>query len=184
MKKFIIAALLLITPLTSQALFDVRAGYGVNTLDTDEYGTQTADNGTGFNVDLIFEPPLISDFGIGLRYEMMTYDFNAIGVGTVSEGELDRLSVLINYRFIDLIAYLGLIGTFGISSDLETNIGGPTVSWNDKLNYSVGVEGGVNLGIITLGAEVGKLFATFESPGSTDLELDGIYAKVLAGFGF
>jgi hypothetical protein len=179
MNKFLIAFLLMITPLASQALFEVRAGYGSLTTDEDTYQGGNLDKLTGFNLDFIFEPPLFTDLGFGVRYEKLSMD-----IGSNAEADLDRISALINYRFIDLIAYFGLIGSIGLSNDLSVQAGSVTTDYDAKLNYSIGIEGGMSLGLIQVGAEVGKFFGEFENNANADLDLSGIYGKVLVGFGF
>lgn len=176
MKKFLVTALLILMPLSSQALLEIRAGYGKNMFDEDTYSGLTLDDASGYNLDVIFEPPLLTDLGIGLRYEKMGFDF---GPG---EADWTRLSALINYRIIDFIGYLGFIGTIGISNDFETKFGGATnTNFDEKLNYTIGIEGGVNLGIFSIGAEVGKMFAEIENPGAPDIDLNSTYAKILFG---
>jgi hypothetical protein len=173
-KKLFICFLLLL-PLSSHALFEIRAGYGTNKMDEDTYAGFEVDDMTGFNLDAIFEPPMITDMGFGLRYEKMKFD-----IGT-SEAELERIAAIINYRFIDLITYFGLIGTVGLSNDFKID---SDTDFDPKLNYSIGVEAGVSLGLIMVGAEVGKFFGEVENPGSPDIDISGIYAKALVGFGF
>lgn len=183
MKHFLFAALVLILPLTSQALVEARLGYGIHTFD-DSYNGLDLKSGNAINLDVIFEPPMITDLGLGLRYETLGFDFEAGGTA-VSEGKLERIAALINYRIIDLIAYFGVIGTVGISNTFETETGGTTnTNYDEKLNFTLGLEGGVNLGIFSVGGEVGKLFASVENPGSSDISLDGTYVKVLVGLDF
>ena len=178
MKKIFIC-LLLLAPLSSQALFEVRAGYGTTTMDEDTYLGSSVDDMKGYNLDVIFEPPILTDMGFGLRYEKMTFD-----IGT-TEAELERISAIINYRFIDFVTYLGVIGTVGLSNDFQTTTAGVTTDdYDPTLNFSVGVEGGVSLGLIQIGAEVGKFFGEVEDAGSPDLDISGLYGKVLVGFGF
>jgi hypothetical protein len=174
MKRLFIC-LLLLAPLSSHALFEVRAGYGTTKMDEDTYGGLSVDDMSGYNLDVILEPPVITDMGFGLRYEKMKFD-----IGT-SEAELERISALINYRFIDFITYFGLIATVGLSNDF--NIDGDD-DFDTTLNYSAGVEAGVSLGLIQIGAEVGKFFGEVENPGSPDIDISGLYGKVLVGFGF
>jgi hypothetical protein len=183
MKSIIMMFFILTMPLTSQALVEVRAGYGVNTLDDDDYAGSKFDNMTGFNLDVIFEPPLLTDLGLGVRYESMGFDAQFAGVN-IGDSKMDRVAALINYRIIDFVAYLGVIGTIGVSTDFETTFNGVKTKWDDKINYSVGVEGGMNLGIFSVGAELGKFFGTFENSGSADLDLDSVYVKFLVGLDF
>jgi hypothetical protein len=179
MKK-IFFCLLLLAPLSSQALFEVRAGYGTTTMDEDTYSGVSVDDMKGYNLDVIFEPPLLTDMGFGLRYEKMQFD-----IGSTTEAELERIAAIINYRFIDFVTYLGLIGTVGLSNDFQTTTGGVTVDdYDPTLNFSIGIEGGVSLGLIQIGAEVGKFFGEVEDAGSPDLDISGLYGKVLVGFGF
>lgn len=180
MKKLLMVFLFLLLPFSSQALFEARVGYGTTKLDEDTYGTNTFDDMNGFNLDLIFEPPLISDMGFGIRYEKMTMDINPN-----IESDFERISALFNYRFIDFFTYFGVLGTIGISNDFTTTAGGVTDSdYDPKLNYSIGLEGGVSLGLFSVGAEVGKLFAEVENPGAPDIDLSGMYGKVILGVGF
>lgn len=180
MLKMILTFCLLLAPFTSQALFEARVGYGTATPDEDTYNGADLDKLTGFNLDLIFEPPLITDMGFGLRYEKLSMD-----IGTNAEAELDRISALVNYRFIDLITYFGLIGTVGVSNDLSVKVGGATDdTYDPKLNFSLGLEGGISLGLIQVGAEVGKFFGKADHATNGELDLSGIYAKVLVGVGF
>ncbi len=178
MKKLFVTLLLLL-PLSSHALFEVRAGYGSASPETETYNGGSVDDMTGFNLDVLVKPPLISDMGFGLRYEKMKAD-----VGTTGEAELERIAALVNYRFIDLFAYFGVIGSVGLSNDLTYTDPTTTLDFDAKLNYSVGLEGGINLGLIHLGVEVGKFFGEFELAGNPDLDLSGMYWKGLVGFGF
>lgn len=180
MKKIFFAALILLMPLSSNALLEVRAGYGINTFDEDMYGTNEFQKMSGLNLDVIFEPPLLTDLGLGIRYETMSFDIKS-GGAVVDEADFNRIAALINYRIIDFVAYFGVIGTIGISNKFETN--GAT-DYDEKLNYSIGLEGGMNLGIFSVGGEVGKLFAEVENPGSSDIDLESVYAKVLVGIDF
>ncbi len=179
MKKFIFAVMLLLVPLSSHALFEVRAGYGTHALDDDTYSesgiTLISDDGAGFNIDVIFEPPLITDLGIGLRYEVLKYDFRTTPVALTGEVEMTRLAGLINYRIIDFFAYLGLIGTFDIDNKSKVTLSNTTTEDDMDFMWSAGVEGGVNLGLFSVGAEVGKMFGD---------DMDGLYGKVLFGVGF
>jgi hypothetical protein len=180
MKKILVSILFLLLPLSSQALFEARVGYGTTKMDDDSYGGQELDDMNGFNLDFIFEPPLISDMGFGVRYEKMSMD---VGAGT--EADFERISALVNYRFIDLITYFGLIATVGISNDFTTKTAGVTTSnYDPKLNYSFGLEGGISLGLFSIGAEVGKLKGEIENPGSPDIDISGLYGKVILGVGF
>lgn len=183
MKKIFFAVLVMLLPLSSHALLEVRAGYGMNTFDEDNYAGFELQKMTGYNLDVIFEPPLLTDLGLGVRYESMGFDIDA-GGSNVGDADMTRLSALINYRIIDFVAYFGVIGTVGLSTNFESTIGGATTGWDEKLNYTIGLEGGMNLGIFSVGGEIGKFFAKMENNGSPDLDLESVYAKVLVGIDF
>jgi hypothetical protein len=180
MKKLLFVLIISFLPLSSQALIEFRLGGGVNNFSDDGI-----DKATNLTADFIFQPPLITDLGLGLRYETMNMDFNTTGGG--GDADFDRLSFLVNYRFIDTLLYFGVISTVGIKTDYERHVGGANVSYDDKLNYTAGIEGGVHLGLISLGGELGKMWAKFTPPtGSTlgNQSLNSTYAKVFIGFGF
>jgi hypothetical protein len=183
MKKMIIAVFLILAPLSSHALLEVRAGYGTNTLSDDNWaGVSKIDNGTGFNGDFLFKPPLLTNFGFGIRYEQIKYDGTLL-VSPFSKGTftMKRISALVNYRIIDTFAYVGPIGTIGLNTSVKDDSGD---TLDDKFNWSAGFEGGVHLGLISVGAEVGKFFGKFSFTGAPDLDLSGLYGKVIVGFGF
>ncbi|MBY0315314.1 MAG: hypothetical protein K2Q26_07330 [Bdellovibrionales bacterium] len=180
MKKLLVL-LMMCFSFQSQALFEIRAGYGSNTLDEDAYLTSEFGKLKGFNLDAIIEPPLITDLGFGLRYETMEMELKGLG----ADVEMDRLSLLINYRVIDFLAYLGFIGTYALTNDMKYVAGSFSEDLDDKATYTIGVEGGVNLALFSLGVEVGKMFgeARQSSNGGT-IELDGLYFKGILGIGF
>jgi len=179
MKKFILALCLLALPLSSHALFEVRAGYGTIDPGDNSYQGNSLGKMSGFNLDAIVEPPLITDLGFGLRYEKMKMD-----IGSGSKGELERVSALINYHIIDLFAYFGVIGTIGISNDFTMSGTLPNSGLDPKMNYTLGVEGGLSLGLIKVGAELGQFFGKVKYSGNPDIDLSGLYGKIIVGFGF
>lgn len=181
MKKLICVLFLSLLPLTSQAIVEARLGYGQNTFDDDTQAGGELQTMRGLNADVIIYPPLITDLGFGIRYEKMVFDIDGIN----GEADFDRLSALINYRFIDTLFYVGVIGTVGLKTDLEVKALGQTTSYDDKLNFSAGVEAGAKLGIFTIGGEIGKLWAKFDAPsGSSEMDLGSIYMKAIVGLSF
>jgi hypothetical protein len=172
-------AILMITS-SAHALFEVRLGYGVQTPAEDQINANTLSSLGGFNFDGIVELPLLP-FGFGLRYESLGSELD-LGVTTV-DTSFERTSLLINYRFIDLFAYFGVIGTIGFVNDFEVEIPNNNTTYDASLTYSAGVEGGVSLGLFMVGAELGYIVANLES-NNTDADLSGVYAKALVGVGF
>jgi hypothetical protein len=185
-KKLLIIFALFAFTAPAQALFEVRAGYGVNTPADEDTGAG-ADLSTmsGFNLDAIIEPPLIP-FGFGLRYETMGFDVEA---GNASfESDMERISLLVNYRLINTLLYVGAIGTIGFANDVTVDYSNQiSGDYSADLTYSLGAEAGVSLGIIQVGAELGYNFATYETTNNavpSEIDFDGVYAKALVGFGF
>lgn len=166
----------------ANALFELRAGYGIQTPASEEAGTDTLTTLSGMNFDAIVEIPMVP-FGLGLRYE----DFGS-EVTTLSNGLVDanysRTSLLINYRLIDFFTYLGIIGTIGLSNEYSIEVPGNVRNYEADMTYSIGVEAGLSFGLFMVGAELGYIMANFESAGNPDVDLGGIYGKALVGVGF
>lgn len=146
--------------------------------------------------DAIVKAPLFP-LGVGLRYETLEEEKSEFN--EKAELEASRFSLLLNYRFIDTLLYAGVLGTFGISHDMTLNI--PTdpekITSDSATSYSLGVEGGVKLGLFRVGAEVGQMFMTFDdlknNAGVTpvkngrsisEIDLSGLYYKIVVGVGF
>ena len=174
----------------AQALFEIRAGYGVTTpaddATLDGGGTVGLSTMTGFNIDGIVYPPLLP-FGLGLRYESMGLDLEQSGVSVGTD--LERLSLIINYRLINTLIYVGAIGTIGFSNQATAGFNGGDVDYEADLTYTIGAEAGASLGLLSVGAELGYAIGTYDSkqPANSlvdEVDLGGVYAKVLVGFGF
>ncbi len=184
-KQLLILLATFAVSLNAHSLFELRAGYGVNTPSDDTISAgNTMGNMSGLNLDAIVELPMVP-VGLGLRYESMGFDI-ASGANTF-ETDVTRTSLLINYRIIDLFAYFGIIGTIGIANDLTVKVPNqPDGKYDSDMTYTIGVEGGVSLGLIMLGAELGMSMAKYENTNNfpTEVTTDGIYAKALVGVGF
>lgn len=138
--------------------------------------------------------------GLGARLE--TFKGNDSGVGTETEIEWKRVSILINKRFVDRGVYLGPILTVGISNDLKFRTGpiGSTQEFRarDPFSASIGIEGGLSLFFLKLGGEFGYLHAplgnlknadTLDEPVLTSGEkvkadMSGTYARATLGLSF
>lgn len=185
MKKLILLGLApLLLSLPAQALVELRAGYGITTPADDNYNGSTVKTMTGLNLDGIIELPMVP-VGLGLRYESMGFDVEVPTVGT-AEADMKRLSLLVNYRLIDLFTYVGFIGTIGFSNEIDSTILGTTVEYDSDMTFSIGAEAGVSLGLIMIGGELGYFMGNFESSNgaNSDLDMSGIYAKAIVGVGF
>jgi hypothetical protein len=191
------------------ALVDVRLGVTTNSgspSNVNEFidaacgscGVKS-DKIAGYGGDIIVSPPLF-DMGFGLRYETMSVAVEQAGLAKATFG-FTRTALLLNYRLINTLIYLGPIVSYGLAdtSKLTFEASGTTTELKSKSNtsYSVGVEGGMSLGLFALGAEVGyssikaKNYKTDNegelSSGSvtlTEADYTGPYAKIHLGFKF
>jgi hypothetical protein len=201
----LIALFVLINPLTSHALVEARLTYGG--IGSKEFATEacgalcTASNipavvpfmGTG--ADLIIKLPLIP-FGFGVRYEKLGIGTNSSTVEVAAN--IEQISAIINYRFIDTILHVGPIATLGLShkSQLKvTESGIPRVDYDatNAQSASVGLEVGIKPLIvipIAIGAEAGYQLLKIKdakdsiSNTSKDLDLSGGYMKLFLGLDF
>ena len=182
-KSLLVLLLPMLIGQSAQALVQLRAGYGVQTPGEQNYNSNPLSTMAGYNLDALVNLPLVP-VGFGLRYESMGFDYTVAGQELSSA--MQRTSLLVNYRFIDMFLYLGAIGSLGLvnSAELGTPLG--DTKYDSSFTYSIGAEGGISLGLIKLGAEVGYLGANFEVESGTapELDLSGVYAKAIVGFGF
>lgn len=147
----------------------------------------------GIGADLIVSPPFVP-LGLGLRYENMAV--SASGAGNEFKADYTRTSLLLNYRIIDTLLFLGPIFSYGLShsgSIKAIQNGTETSNWSSSKmsSYSAGLEAGVKLIGFRLGAEAG--YQDFRWKDATDsrggiatakdINMSGTYAKILLGFG-
>ncbi|WP_413290304.1 hypothetical protein [Bdellovibrio sp. HCB337] len=183
----------------AHAIFEVRATYGLLAskpdlapLFTGSPSLPTIAPTYGLGADAIISPPLFS-MGFGVRYENMGVEASSSGIEF--KANYSRTALLLNYRLIDTLLFLGPIVTYGISHSGEVKAiqnGTETgVFSSDKItSYSVGLEAGVKLIGFHLGAELGyqdfRWKNATDSTGNVatqDINMSGSYAKVLLGFG-
>ncbi len=135
--------------------------------------------------------------GIGLRYESAG-DKDTAFAETIKYS-ITRLALILNFRLIDTGIYLGPIATYGLSHKLKFDIPTDPDSFksNKSQSYSIGLEGGVKLGLFRIGAEAGHSTLIFDDlkditgvlPTKNGLTVDkldfsGSYYKIHLGFGF
>ena len=156
MKKQTLCALFLTTvllPLSSFALFEARASYGLLASKQDIadlcQGSCASPSsapgivptyGTGF--DAILSLPLIP-FGFGLRYEKM--GFSASSNTIEAKANYSRTALLVNYRIIDTIIHFGPIASYGLSHSggftiTESGTTKVDLTPGSMSSYSVGLE--------------------------------------------
>jgi hypothetical protein len=202
MKNIIaIASLIIATFISSQAhaLFEARLAYGLlmskPNLDNLYNGASTVPGVAptyGLGGDVLISLPLIP-IGFGIRSENMGLK--------VSEGSLEfeaknqRTALLLNYRLIDTLMFVGPTFTYGLSHSASIGVseGGNKISefTSSKVSSSsIGLEAGVKLIGFSVGAEVGTENLMMKGAkdskglvGDQDINLSGSYAKVLLGFG-
>lgn len=203
MKHLLLLALTIITgslvSTPAHAIFESRLTYGLLASKPEmapifpsQTNLPTVAPTYGLGADVLISPPLFP-IGFGMRYENMGLN--------VSEGSLDfkanytRTAILINYRLIDTLLFLGPIFSYGVSHSGEIKaLTNGTESANfssDKISsYSAGIEAGVKLIGFHLGAEAGyQDFRWKNSHDKTgnladqDINMSGSYVKVLLGFG-
>ena len=198
MKNFVL--LLCILGFSSaQALVEARLTYGVlgskPDLATIYDGATTipavAPN-AGIGFDALFIFPVIG-IGGGLRYENL--GFNVSSGGLEYKSQTTRTSLILNYRLIDTVMYLGPIATIGMShtNSIKWTEGARATDFSPDTtsSYSVGLEAGVALLGFRIGAEAGyqnmkwtKVKDTTGTiAGTPDLDMSGSYVKVVLGFG-
>lgn len=200
MKHLLIAfCLLLISPI-SHALIDFRVGYGtmISKPDLGKIYTGTdsdipsAAPSAGLNMDVIATLPIIG-LGAGLRYE--DFKINYDSGGFTVENSFKRTSMILNWRLIDTLLYVGPILTYGMNhtNKIKFTSGAGTlmdINSSSVSSYSVGLEAGAKLIGLRAGAEMGYMNMTYKdatdsvTAGKADLNMSGNYVKVMVGFGF
>lgn len=185
----------------AHALFDARLTYGLLASKPDLTALYTGASSNlptvtptyGLGADVIVMPPLFP-IGFGLRYENMGVDASSNGLEF--KGNYTRTSLLLNYRLIDTLIYLGPIFSYGLSHSgslklVQNGTNQSDFSSNSMSSYSIGVEAGVKLIGFRVGAEVGyedfRWNSATDSTGnitsSQNINMSGSYAKVMVGIG-
>ena len=200
-KQFLIFLLCLFFSTHASAFLIMRAGYGFQGTPSEKYRDHSLKDINGFHVDALLQP---GPMGFGLRYERVGFKLDNNDLGD-KKSNLARLSFLLNYRFIDHFAFLGVIGSFGFSNDL--NVPNPDklgdLKSKSDFTYTVGLEGGITPGLITIGGELGYAFEQIyrdergwrirkdrrvrdedDEPNNDSLNLNGLYFKFLIGIDF
>lgn len=193
---------LLFVSSTSQAIVELRLHYGANALSNLELNAEKLTTPmTGAGADLILNLPAIP-IGFGLRYEQMGLktDYSGDGITVDIEGAATRASLLLNYRFINTLIFLGPVATIGLSHSAKLDLKSgtlidSTVESKTGSSYSVGVEAGIKVPFL-LGVELGMTSMKMTDAETTDsgsiplsteddtMDLTSTYAKLLAGFSF
>jgi hypothetical protein len=198
----------------SFAMFDIRGGFGTqNGIPKDVNDTFTGDTDiksiNGLTADVMFHLPLIG-LGVGLRYEDMSTKTNDnLSGGSILDKKfsVQRTSAVVDYRLIDTLVYFGVIGTYGLAHTIKYYYdcnGGICSGFPNPFNgtaqspssYSLGVEAGLKVSHITLGAELGYqvmtassfvdngVYITNSDGSNVALNFSGVYYKLMLGVTF
>jgi hypothetical protein len=184
----------------AQAFFEARMSYGLLGSKADLSSICPSCSGTlpsvvptyGLGADAILTLPIPFVPGIGVRYENM--EMSASNSIYSFKEEFTRTSLLLNWRLIDTLVYLGPIFSYGLSHSTSlkaTSSSGTLVNFSSDnvSSYSAGLEGGVKLIGFLVGAEVGyQSFLWNDAKDKTgnapqqNINMSGAYAKVVLGF--
>lgn len=174
-------------------LLEIRAGVGMNAADPKDLNTainsgldsNSIDN---YNLDVYLNLPAIP-LGVGLRNEWMKGEAS-IGADAW-DIDANNLTVLVDWRLIDSVVYVGPLVTIGAPfGDILASSGGNSDKATlkmDQLSYGIAAEAGIKIGSLILGAEAGyqsvKLKAGSGS-SQVDVDLSGVYGKAMVGLSF
>jgi hypothetical protein len=193
-----VSVLLLQAP-KALAIFDLKVGYGTLASKPDLLGfytgaaTMPATVPTvGLTMDAIVTIPVIG-IGGGIRTEDMkiSYDSDVLGISN----SFKRTSLILNYRLLNTVIYLGPIFTLGVnhSNELKIASGGSDLSKIKSSNvssYTAGIEAGASLIGLTAGAELGVMNMKYKDATDEldttkihDIDMSGSYVKLFVGFG-
>lgn len=189
-------------PLQAFAGLEFSGTYGLHTIspsdlnssDQVSFGSSYPNHSqlTGYTARGIYYFPM--DFGLGLKYE---YDSDSVsGNGVTTALSASRVAPVVAYRLLNNMIYAGLNASYGIAHTMKMTItGGSDATTVSQQSYSVGAEGGVNLGQLILGLEAGYLsFLGKEvqqggvdvllKGSSYNIDLSGFYLNLVLGVGF
>jgi hypothetical protein len=198
-KSFLAIALTFVFMENANALFEARLNYGflASKPDLKEVYTGAASDvpaaaaNYGLGADAIFVIPIVG-IGAGLRYENL--GFKAESNGLEYKSSATRTALIVNYRIIDTLLFLGPIATYGIShsNNMKWSLAGTTADLTPEssTSYSIGLEAGTTLLGFLVGAEAGMQTFKWNKmkdannilTTTPDLDMSGFYMKVLLGF--
>lgn len=187
----------------AHALLDLRATYSMLQTNPEDLNTflpamPKLAGMQAFGADAVAHLPAFP-IGLGVRYERFTSEKD--GAAGNAEARYIRTSVIVTKRLIDTGAYFGFIATGGISNDFtyETSAGGGRNKYKADGGFSgsAGIETGMNLMVLKIGAEAGYMHAPLghlknaQGAELTDVagnkikaDLSGTYVRAVVGFGF
>lgn len=187
----------------ASALIELKAGYSVintspSTLNDYIAPAPKVEALQSLSADVMASLPLLP-VGLGVRYETIGSSSSTSGIE--SKVEWQRMSILANKRFVDTGIYIGPIATVSVANEFKykRTTGGVTTEYKagDNMTASLGLEAGLKLLLLRIGAEVGYLYAPLgelkdsagvvaaDSSGTAvKPDLSGAYYRAVIGFGF
>ncbi len=180
----------------ANALLEIRGNYTLNTAKNDVSEDATIPDAKtlgGIGADVIVKPPVFP-IGLGVRYENLGVEASLNDIK--AKAAFTRMALLVNYRFIDTLAFVGVIGSYSLSQKYTFDItylgtDYAKVESTAGSTYSVGIEGGAKLMGFLIGGELGILNGEVgkgkESINNVETDaftVDGTYAKIHIGFAF
>lgn len=186
---------------SAQALVEARVTYGLLASSPDLKSVDVSSGaGTipsaaanyGIGADALVIIPILG-LGAGLRYENLGFKVSSNGFDYKTT--TTRTAVLLNYRIINTLIYLGPIFSYGLShsNNMTASYGANSadLSPDSSTSYTAGLEGGIKLGGLMLGAEAGYQSFKWSKmkdknnviTTTPDLDMSGTYVKVAFGFG-
>lgn len=185
---------------SAQAIVEARVTYGLLASKPDltkvSVGGVTdvpaAAANYGIGADALFIIPIVG-LGFGIRYENLGFKLGQAGLEFKTS--TSRTALLVNYRIINTLLYLGPIFTYGVSHSnnmtVEYGATKADLTPESSSSYSAGIEAGAKLGGFMLGAEAGYqslLWKGLTDKNSVitsmpDLDMSGTYIKATLGFG-
>lgn len=166
------------------ASLNIRGGYGLQVTEDKKYSGADLKNFKGLNVDAFVRFPE-SPFGLGLRYEDLNFKLKDKD-SQDNKSSVSRMSLLMNYRFVDSIFFVGATGTVGFSNRMNTHKKFGELKSKSDLNYTVAAEAGIPMDFISLVAELGYTVDQVyknRNNGAT-INLSGLYFKAIIGIKF
>lgn len=194
--RLLTAALILTFASSANAFLELKFGYSLLSSKPKSFNDQNVLDGPiegvhGATADLLLNAAIMP-INIGARYE--NWGLQAGSGVTATDIEYERISVILNKRFIDTIGYVGLVATVGLSNEFKDKLTNNKASSN--LSGSIGLETGLKLGFLMAGVEGGYLVAplgdlktangtTVTSAGApVKVDMSGAYARAMVGLNF
>lgn len=172
----------------AHALIEVRLNYGGQGVKPDRLhpNVPQVSSLSGWGVDAIVSLPLYPVV-FGLRYEMLQDKKEHKAFGQI-EVDFKRLSLLLGWRPIDRLFFVGAVGTLGLAHGGETRAMPrefPPQKFKSDIShsYSLGIEGGVKLTRYFVGAEMGT-FSMIDKGTQSHQKYEGVYFKLHLGINF